>query len=119
MSTETKVKTTIRTDLLRELAAAIVDRKKRKLDRWDFSVPMMQTECGTVGCALGEARLRWPDHKGRYADLFGINQYHTVHLFFPGGQKLKWGKKLKGTATARQVSSNMIRFCELAEEGKL
>ena len=55
--------------------------------RWDFGRIRMQTDCGTVGCAMGLAYTIWGDNAPPnhidFADKFCVSPDTTKRLFIP------------------------------------
>lgn len=56
---------------------------------WDFSEYGGKTKCGSVGCAIGYARWRWPklmsemDQDYRLCEVVGISKEHHDIFFMP------------------------------------
>jgi hypothetical protein len=46
---------------LRKLAYVLRHKELWLKHKWNFMTPFRETECGTVGCALGIARVMWPE----------------------------------------------------------
>ena len=120
---------------LRKLAEHIVDRSKRGHKKFDFGKVSngSANTCGTSGCAMGECPVAFPrsfkfdvgglirlrkdseDHMDNdVAKFFGLDLNQVNHLFYPGLQQpfLYGGKTLDISATARQVSKNILAFLE-------
>jgi hypothetical protein len=62
--------------------------------KWDFSVLLETTECGSAGCALGLAATIWPryaemllgwDTNAERATFFGLLGWREVDRIFFGG----------------------------------
>lgn len=92
------------------------------------------TVCGTLGCAMGELPILFPDvfmfiskygasvvcrrnnSSGRWhqdvCEFFDIDGNEQNHLFYPHGQDCLYygGIPLNGGATAEQVASNIRAF---------
>jgi len=80
--------------------------------------------CGSVGCAIGEARLRWPGLFHRSIDayledaceVFGLTQAEANRLFTPvmGSDTPKdyCGAVLPPDATRYQVAAEIRKFLE-------
>lgn len=56
--------------------------------RWDFTKVIYRESCGTAGCALGVARIVWPELKEMYwiemLQALGTQAYFTAQLFSAG-----------------------------------
>lgn len=139
------MKTEIRTDLLRKLADHLLNGKLGH-QVFDFSTYNQNydctNKCGTNGCAIGECPIVFPDdwifnayyepqlknidaqsfvvEKQSGQEFFKISEEQYEHLFLPDYQKTEWGIKYLHThSTKEDVANNIIKFCELAEAGKL
>src|SRR5690242_8950860 len=75
--------------------------------------------CGTVGCAMGWADVRWPNrdliniegwdasaNDFAIAEFFGISEKEVDFLFYPERR----GNALEETATRKQVAKHIEKF---------
>jgi hypothetical protein len=124
-----------RTDLLRELALHLVSNK-RGHKKFDFSTINNDINiCGSAGCALGELPILYPNdwifknevvylikdsNYSSFSDaskFFNIYESLSMHLFCPMCQdtELYGGQYLNRHGTAKEVSDNILAYCELVE----
>lgn len=102
-----------------------MENEPLKLKSFSFSYILMEGRCGTVGCALGEASLLWPDFKIKpYSwsdtcksaqEFFGMTEDEVNGLFSHGSAcKVKkfGGVKLDEYASPSDVASNIRTFLE-------
>jgi hypothetical protein len=129
--------TTIRTNLLRQLAEHLLHGKMGHeiFDITQFN-NSRQPKCGTVGDAIGECPIVWPDKwrwsaKGEpvlietktpnpWQVFFKIKHLHYEHLFVPFSQNVEkfGGDFLRKDATKKQVANNILIFCDKADNGE-
>ncbi len=92
--------------------------------------PVFKKKCGTLGCAIGECPFAFPrnwkfndfgypvisstaDEESSGMQFFGINSRDYAHLFIPG---LQYDKKLRDTATRKQVAAHIRKFVKEYDE---
>lgn len=131
--------TRIRTDLLRKLAEHLLHGElgHKRFDFRSYNSEAYGNVCGTAGCAMGETPIVFPDKwEFAYCDVYlknsssgitledGVNFFKIdesmyAHLFYSERQNEEWGPVLFDEATKEQVAENILRFCELAENGEI
>ncbi len=108
--------------------------KKFDFRFWNSSkgcIPMYNSECGYMGCAIGECPIAFPNEwiflrgipvldtretmyssYGSGMTFFGLDREEFVHLFKPNEQKVSiyGGKFLNNDATKEQVAQNIRDF---------
>ena len=104
-----------------------LESDRRGHDAFCFSKYHEETDCGTVGCALGECPTVWKTWKimGQIPAIkydmtalesaaywFEITERQAEHLFFPRNQNTRsfGGKDLDIHATAHEVADNIRAF---------
>ena len=135
----------IKTDKIRLLVKASLENPIHEnfhFSRWNSGIYPGKGKiknCGTMGCLLGEApglwfQFRFSDDGGitlnnhdinsytgerEVLQFFGLSLIHFRHLFIPDSQIEALGANLGIEATKQQVCNNALKFCELAEAGKI
>lgn len=113
--------------LLRKLAKHLRLARTRGLDKFNFGYVFAESDCGTSGCAIGELPFAFPKAKLKMNEMgigfakkfFRLGPSQAYHLFMRECQDLRFGKRrLKRTATAREVSANIREFCDRVKAGK-
>ena len=105
----------------------------RPLPPDERATPQEPTHCGTLGCAVGECPVLWPEEWafidgyprlrsvlgissviGSAASFFGINIEDTVCLFTPGEYRWWWepitASVLRSTASAEDVAESIRMY---------
>ncbi len=108
---------------LEQLAEQLEKAEKLLVGEFDFRMYYCTMNCGTAGCAIGEASLMWPgvfpeshwEYEDAALSLFGVKHREYTHLFIPEGQDTSrcGGVYLEGNATRYEVAANIKAFLEI------
>lgn len=96
-----------------------------KVGTFNFQYVFEKLECGTMGCAMGESALLWPEafpgcieaNAGYFTcgdEFFGTTDEESDHLFLPNRQDTAsyGGVMLTESATRYEVAANIRAFLE-------